>query len=396
MEVIIRPNDSFWYYSQLFDIPLILIEQSNPQLNANQLLVGQSIKLPGYTLNNYQINGTDSLWKIAIENNIPVDMLLLMNQSIDATNLQIGQTIVIPQRVNGLLISDFDNYTFEKMVSDINNLLSVYPFISRQIIGKSVVGKDLVELQIGNGSKQVHIDGSFHANEWITTSAIMRFVNDYVLSLTNKKAIRGVNMLPLYNESFLSIVPMVNPDGVNLVLEGAEAAGEFKQDVLEINNQNEDFSNWKANISGVDLNNQYPALWEVEAARKPDSPQPRDYPGPYPLSEPEAIAMANLARERNFLRVNAFHTQGEVIYWGFEGLEPAVSRDIVNEYARVSGYQPIRYIDSYAGFKDWFIQDFRRPGFTIELGSGVNPLPFTQFEEIYQESLGIMVANLYL
>ncbi|SDQ56060.1 g-D-glutamyl-meso-diaminopimelate peptidase [Virgibacillus subterraneus] len=396
MEVIIRPNDSFWYYSQLFDIPLILIEQSNPQLNPDQLLVGQSIKLPGYTLNNYQINGNDSLWKIAIENNIPVDMLLLMNQSIDAKNLQIGQTIVIPQRVNGLLISDFDNYTFEKMVSDINNLLSVYPFISRQIIGKSVMGKDLVELQIGNGSKQVHIDGSFHANEWITTSVIMRFVNEYVLSLTNKKTIRGVNMLPLYNESFLSIVPMVNPDGVNLVLEGAEAAGEFKQEVLEINYQNEDFSNWKANISGVDLNNQYPALWEVEAARKPDSPQPRDYPGPYPLSEPEAIAMANLARERNFLRVNAFHTQGEEIYWGFEGLEPAVSRAVVNEYARVSGYQPIRYVDSYAGYKDWFIQNFRRPGFTIELGSGVNPLPFAQFEEIYQESLGIMVANLYL
>ncbi|MGP4107130.1 M14 family metallopeptidase [Virgibacillus sp. L01] len=396
MEVFIRPNDSFWYYSQLFDIPLILIELSNPQLNANQLMVGQSIEMPGYTPTNYQIKGNDLIWKIAMENNIPVDLLLLMNQSIDPANLQIGQTIVIPQRVNSLIISDFDNYTFDKMLGDINNLLAIYPFISRQNIGNSVMGKDLVELQIGNGGKQVHIDGSFHANEWITTSVIMRFLNDYALSLTNKQPIRGVNMLPLYNDSLLSIVPMVNPDGVNLVLNGSSAAGEHQQEVLEINNQDEDFSNWKANISGVDLNNQYPALWEIEAARKPDSPQPRDYPGPYPLSEPEAIAMANLVRERNFLRVNAFHTQGEVIYWGFEGFEPEVAGEIVNEYARVSGYQPIRYVDSYAGYKDWFIQDFRRPGFTIELGSGVNPLPFAQFEEIYQESLGIMLANLYL
>lgn len=396
MEVFIRPKDSFWYYSQLFDIPLILIEQSNPQLNANQLMVGQSIELPGYTPTDHQIKENDLLWKIAMENNIPVDMLLLMNQSIDPANLQLGQTIVIPQRVNSLIISDFDNYTFDKMIDDINNLLAIYPFILRQNIGNSVMGKDLVELQIGNGGKQVHIDGSFHANEWITTSTIMRFVNEYVLSLTNKRPIRGVNMLPLYNDSLLSIVPMVNPDGVNLVLNGSSAAGAHQQEVLEINNQDEDFTNWKANISGVDLNNQYPALWEIEAERKPDSPQPRDYPGPYPLSEPEAIAMANLVRERNFLRVNAFHTQGEVIYWGFEGLEPVVSRDIVNEYARVSGYQPIRYVDSYAGYKDWFIQDFRRPGFTIELGSGVNPLPFAQFEEIYQESLGIMLANLYL
>lgn len=396
MEILIRPNDSFWYYSQLFDVPLILIEQSNPQLNANQLMVGETIQLPGYLQGNYQISANDSLWKIAIENNIPVDMLLLANQSLDPANLQIGQSIIIPQRVDNVVIGDYNNYTFDKMTRDINNILSIYPFIFRNVVGKSVMGKDLVELQIGNGSKQVHLDGSFHANEWITTSTIMRFVNEYALSLTNKKPIRGLNMLPHFNDTRLSIVPMVNPDGVNLVLKGATAAGPYQQGVLEINNHNEDFSNWKANISGVDLNNQYPALWEVEAERKPDSPQPRDYPGPYPLSEPEAIAMADLARERNFLRVNAFHTQGEVIYWGFEGLEPPVSQDIVNEYARVSGYQPVRYVDSYAGYKDWFIQDFRRPGFTVELGTGVNPLPFGQFEEIYQESLGIMLANLYL
>ncbi|WP_164668817.1 M14 family metallopeptidase [Virgibacillus doumboii] len=396
MEIIVRSTDTFWYYSQLFDIPLVLIEQSNPQINANQLTVGQIVQLPGYIKSDYQIAANDSLWNIAIRYNIPVDMLLLTNQNIDSASLQIGQSIVIPQRVDNLILSDFNNYTFEKMVRDMNNLLLVYPFIFRQVIGSSVMGKDLIELQIGNGGKQVHIDGSFHANEWITTPVIMRFINEYALSFTNKRPIRGLNMLPLFNDTRLSVVPMVNPDGVNLVLNGASAAGQYQEQVLSINNQNTDFSSWKANISGVDLNNQYPALWEIEAQRKPDSPQPRDYPGPYPLSEPESIAMAELARERNFLRVNAFHTQGEVIYWGFEGLEPPVSQDIVNEYARVSGYRPIRYVDSYAGYKDWFIQDFRRPGFTVELGSGVNPLPFSQFDEIYQETLGIMLANLYL
>lgn len=396
MEVIIRPNDTFWYYSQLFDISLILIEQSNPQLNANQLTTGQRVQLPGYVKSEYKITVNDSLWNIAIRYNIPVDTLLLINRNLNPANLQIGQSVVIPQRIDNFIISDFDNYTFEKMVRDINNLLSVYPFIFRKVIGSSVMGKDLIELQIGNGSKKVHIDGSFHANEWITTSTIMRFLNEYVLSVTNSRPIRGLNMLPLFKDTCLSIVPMVNPDGVNLVLNGASAAGQFRQQVLAINNQHTDFSNWKANISGVDLNKQYPALWEIEAQRKPDSPQPRDYPGPYPLSEPESIAMAELVRERNILRLNAFHTQGEVVYWGFEGIEPPVSQEVVNEYARVSGYQPVRFVDSYAGYKDWFIQDFRRSGFTVELGSGANPLPFSQFDEIYQESLGIMLANLYL
>lgn len=395
MEVIIRPDDSFWYYSELFDIPVILIEQSNPQLNPEQLMTGQVVRIPGYMEGFYQIAAGETLWDIAMERNLPVDMLELANPDIEPQNLQDGPQLTIPERVNNLMITDFNHYTSDKMVRDIGRLLTIYPFIFQKTIGSSVMGKDIIELQIGTGNKQIHLDGSFHANEWITTSVIIRFLNEYARALTNRMPIRELNVLPCFIDTNLSVVPMVNPDGVDLVLDGASAAGPYQDQVLALNNQKQDFSNWKANIAGVDLNNQYPALWEVEAARKPDSPQPRDYPGPHPLSEPEAIAMAKLAEERNFLRVNAFHTQGEEIYWGFEGLEPLISEPIVNEYAHESGYRAIRCIDNYAGYKDWFIQEFRRSGYTVELGSGVNPLPFDQFDKIYQETLGIMLANLY-
>ncbi|WP_404459410.1 M14 family metallopeptidase [Oceanobacillus kapialis] len=396
MEVTVRQGDSLWYYSQLFGIPLILIEQSNPQDSPEQLSIGQVIQIPGYVSETYTIQENDTLYSISIRNNVPLDMLFLLNASLNPNNLQQGQTIEIPQKVNALLFTDPDNYTYDKMLDDLEAIQEVYPFIRQNIIGNSVMGKELIELQIGNGSKQVHLNGSFHANEWITTPVIMRFLNEYALALTNHLPIRGVFALPLLTDTTLSVVPMVNPDGVNLVLNGASAAGDREQQVLTINNQQEDFSNWKANIRGVDLNNQYPALWDVEAARKPTSPEPRDFPGYSPLTEPEAIAMADLARQQTFDRMNAFHTQGEEIYWGFEGDEPPESEDIVMEYARVSGYEPVQYIDSYAGYKDWFIQEFQQPGFTVELGSGVNPLPIEQFEEIYQETLGIMLANLYL
>lgn len=396
MEIIVRPGDSFWYYSQLFDISLSLIEDSNPTVSPSNLLAGDRIQIPGYILTQYNIQANDTLWTIAAVNNISLDHIELVNPGLNPMSLQIGQGIFLPQRATDMIVSDVTNYTYEKMMNDIQLLQSVYPFIFNRTIGNSVMGKDIVELQIGSGPKEVHLNGSFHANEWITTPIIMRFLNHYALSLTNYNPIRGIQMLPLYSNTQLSIVPMVNPDGVNLVLNGASAAGERSQEVLAINNQSEDFSNWKANINGVDLNNQFPALWEVEAQRKPSSPQPRDYPGPSPLSEPEAIAMAQLAEEKNFLRVNAFHTQGEVIFWGYEGYEPPVARDIVIEYANVSGYIPIQYVDSYAGYKDWFIQEFRQPGYTVELGSGVNPLPIEQFPEIYEESLGIMLANLYM
>jgi g-D-glutamyl-meso-diaminopimelate peptidase len=72
-----------------------------------------------------------------------------------------------------------------------------------------------------------------------------------------------------------------------------------------------------------------------------------------------------------FLWVHAFLTQGEVIFLGFQGLKLPESEGIINEYARASGYEPIQYVDRCAGYKDWFIQEFRRPGFTVELGAGV-------------------------
>lgn len=396
MEIFVRPHDSLWYYSELFNIPLVLIEQSNPGVDPALLNIGQRILIPGYVLHEYTIKANDSLWTIANQYNLTVDSLLLVNQQINPNQLQIGQNIMLPQRVTNLIVDDINNYTYAKMIAHIEELISIYPFIQQQMIGRSVLGKNLVALQIGTGMKNVHINGSFHANEWITTPIIMRFVNEYLLALTNNEPIRGLYMLPLFLETNLSVIPMVNPDGVDLVIDGISAAGQYSTEVLAINGESEDFSNWKANIRGVDLNNQFPAEWEIEAERKPKQPAPRDYPGPYPLSEPEAMAIANYTSVSNFSRVNAFHTQGEVIFWGFEGLEPPESEVIANEYARVSGYEPIQYTDSYAGYKDWFIQDFRRPGFTIELGRGMNPLPIEQFPEIYENSLGIMLANLYL
>lgn len=396
MEIRIRQSDTLWYYSQLFDVPLVLIEQSNRELTPQNLSIGQQVQIPGFILNQHTIDASDTVWQLSSQYNVPMDALLLVNQTITPTNLVLGSTISIPYRVRDLLVQDVTNYTYEKMVNDLGRLSSVYPFLVEQVIGNSVMGKNLTELRVGIGSKRVHVNGSFHANEWITTPVIIKFVNEYLLALTNSSTIRGMNMLPLFMETFFSIVPMVNPDGVNLVLNGVPDDPFYAEQVLEINNQGRDFTNWKANINGVDLNNQYPALWEIEANRKPSSPAPRNYPGPSPLSEPESIAMAELTNERNFARANAFHTQGEVIYWGFEGLEPPISEVIVNEYARVSGYEAIQYVDSYAGYKDWFIQEYQRPGFTIELGSGTNPLPISQFDEIYEESLGIFLANLYL
>lgn len=395
MQVTVRSGDSLWYYSQLFMVPLNLVIDSNPNINPSALKVGQEVQIPGFTIERYTIKRGDTFWKLSTNRHVSTDALLLLNQNVNPNQLAVGSMVTLPKRIITPSFNRRMNYTFQSLQTDLSSLKEVFPFIKINQIGSSVLGKPIQEIKIGTGPKKVQINASFHANEWITTPILMAMVNNYLLALTNMRPIRGLNVLPYYQNVSLSIVPMVNPDGVDLVLNGPPA--ERREEVLRINNGSTDFSGWKANIRGVDLNNQFPAKWEFEKERSEEnSPAPRDYLGTAPLTEPEAIAMAEFAQANSFDRMLAFHTQGEEFYWGYEGMEPPESQTIADEFARVSGYTSVQYIDSFAGYKDWFIQDFLKPGFTIELGRGINPLPLSQFDEIYEEVLGIFLASLYM
>ena len=160
---------------------------------------------------------------------------------------------------------------------------------------------------------------------------------------------------------------------------------------------------WKLNNpTGVDLNLQFPAGWENAKQIKYEqgfiSPAPRDFVGESPLSEPESKAVYNFSIKHNFRLVIAFHTQGQEIYWQFQNFNPSNSEYIGNRFAQASGYllAETPYNSNFAGYKDWFIQEYNRPGYTIEAGIGENPLPISQFDEIYNNIIGILILGAVL
>ena len=156
---------------------------------------------------------------------------------------------------------------------------------------------------------------------------------------------------------------------------------------------------WKANINGVDLNLQFPAGWEqareIKFSQGFTSPAPRDFVGFGPLTEPESLALYNFTLRNNFRLILAYHTQGKEIYWQFQGFEVENAEEIGNVLATVSGYRlaNVPFESGFAGYKDWFLQQYQRPGYTIEAGIGQNPLPISQFGEIYRNNLGILVLG---
>lgn len=283
----------------------------------------------------------------------------------------------------------------------IDALAAAYPFCRSQVLTETAFGRPVKTLVIGEGERQVLFTAAHHANEWITIPVLLKFVEELAQAISEGGKIWGVDARTIGRLTTIHTVPMVDPDGVDLVT-GAIQPGQLQYEAAEalaaFYPQIPFPDGWKANLLGVDLNLQYPAGWltarEIKFAAGYDRPGPRDYVGRAPLTQRESKALAEYTEFVNPRLVLAYHTQGRVIYWQFKDYQVTGARELAQEFARVSGYsvEDTPYESSFAGYKDWFIQNFRRPGFTIEAGSGENPLPLSQFDTIYKENLGILVT----
>ena len=337
----------------------------------------------------------DSFFRIAAKYGISTLALETANPEADPLDLQPGQKIIVP--LSFPVVPGNIPYTSTALLYSIKGLRARYPFLYADSIGDSVLGTPIYLLRMGSGERRVFFNGAHHANEWITAPLLMQYLERYALAYMEDKAIGGIAAAELFRRAELSIVPMVNPDGVDLVtgLLGPGSRAYFQ--ALSMNGTAADFpENWKANIKGVDLNLQYPAGWDmarkIKYAQGYTQPGPRDFVGPEPLSEPESRAVYEFTRKTDFSLTLSYHTQGEVIYWKYLDYEPAGSRRIGLEFSRLSGYalELTPEASAYAGYKDWFIQAYDKPGYTIEVGSGNNPLPLEQLPDIAQKNEALL------
>ena len=349
----------------------------------------------------YMVQKGDTYYKLARRFGTSVRAIRTANPNQNPQILRVGQYLTVPF---GFPVVPTDvPFTSELVNICAQGLTARYPFISRSTVATSAYGRNVVLLQMGEGRRSVLYNASHHANEWITTPVVLHFLEQYAEAVANEDKIFGLEAAALFRNTRLDMVPMVNPDGVDLVT-GAIEAGSAQYEVAQLiaaYYPSIPFPDgWKANLTGVDLNLNYPAGWEQARENKFalgfTGPAPRDYVGEAPLDQPESAAMARLTRQTQPRLTLSYHAQGEVIYWKFMDLEPAGAEEIGQEFARVSGYalENTPFASGFAGYKDWFIQDFDRPGYTIEVGLGESPLPLSQFDRIYRDNLGILTLGL--
>ncbi len=281
-------------------------------------------------------------------------------------------------------------YDYEQLISDLNQLASEHPYMEVAYLGKSILGRSIPFLRIGNGNRGVLYVGAHHGMEWITAAILVRFATDFCTRLSEKGKIGKILPNAIYQTHSLYILPMLNPDGVEYQIHGINQDNPLYERLLTMNKGSEDFSHWQANARGVDLNHNYDAgFWEykkIEAKNGIENGAPTRFSGEAPESEPEVRLLCDWIRYHEELKgALTLHTQGEEIFCGVPEQNRRID-SIAERICKKTGYLRSVAYDSaaYGGMTDWCLQQ-GLPSFTIECGKGENPLPFAHLEMIYRE-----------
>jgi g-D-glutamyl-meso-diaminopimelate peptidase len=258
------------------------------------------------------------------------------------------------------------------------------PLLSVAVFGRSLLGRNLYCVTLGQGQPRILLVGGVHGMEHIT-SALLLWYGAYL----GKKAV----------PCQVTIVPMLNPDGVEIHHYGSKKGGQYRSLIEKVSGG--DPHRWQANGRGVDLNHNFNANWYDLHRREQEAgivgPGWTRFGGTFPESEPETAALVQLCRKGDFAMAVAFHTQGEEIYWDYHQLSPPEGRILGEKMAAQSGYRlsSPEGLAEGGGFKDWFLTSFHRPAFTVEMGKGENPLPEGDFPALCETMKALLDGILF-
>ena len=287
------------------------------------------------------------------------------------------------------------NYTYDTMNSDLRKLAEEFPnLLSVTSIGKSELGKELTLAVLGNpnAKKRVFISAAIHAREHMTATISVAQI-EYMLRNPNEKLSGdGLTFAQLLDKTCFYILPMSNPDGIEIAQTGVIPEG-FR------NKYGSRYASiWKANALGTDLNMNFDAEWEKAGNTSTASKTPAylGYKGTAPESAAESKAIAEYVRNGNFDLVLCYHTHGSVIYWNYGNDKKVINKscDIARRVAAESGYVlDEQGSTSVAGLKDYVMSKLKIPSLTIEFGSESSPLNIRDFDNIWVRTKNILAVS---
>lgn len=282
-------------------------------------------------------------------------------------------------------------YSYRVLEQDIKQLEKQYGDVIRVTsIGRSYLGRELWAIKLGKGNSNILMIGSHHGREWMTTSILMKMLEEYAKAYQKGTNYRS-HSDKLLDKVSIWFVPMLNPDGVMIQQNGIEDFSFIRRWKLKrMNEGSNDFARWKANAKGIDLNRQYPSGWEQIKAG-PTKPYYQFYKGKKPLQARESVAITHFTKKVKPTIAVAYHSSGREVFWNYKnGKNLGRDRRIAEKVAKTTKYQlskPSKNATG-AGYTDWFITNFHLPAMTIEICPFVKETspPLSLFEEEWERN----------
>ena len=294
-----------------------------------------------------RIQPGDTYWELAARYGTTSQAIATANPSLDPERLPVGAPMRVPL---GFPVVPTDVPMTSNLCSlCIRGLVGRYPGLCRmEALTTTAFGRPVEALTMGSGQRRVLYTAAHHANEWITATLLLAFAEDLAKAAMAGAVIGGYPGRELLEVATIHMVPMVDPDGVDLVTGALPAdSGDyaFARSLASYYPSIPFPNGWKANLLGIDLNLNYPAGWETAREIKFEQgftrPGPRDYVGRAPLDQRETQALARYTQTLNPALVLAYHSQGEVIYWQFQDIYVPGARELGEKFAALSGYSPL-------------------------------------------------------
>ena len=205
--------------------------------------------------------------------------------------------------------------------------------------------------------------------------------------------------LESYGDVCYHIIPMVNPDGVEIAQTGSLTAVQqkiYQQDMALGYTERplEEYAAlWKANGQGIDLNQNFPAGWEKMGGRGVRSSE--GYKGEEPFSGVEARLLRDYTLRYDFDATLSYHASGSVIFYAYGTRQPVneQSFSLAMAVAQATGYQMVGDIgNSHGGYKDWAMDTLGIPSLTIEIGCEDAPLTEKELSSTFVRNIRIFPA----
>lgn len=273
------------------------------------------------------------------------------------------------------IVSIYDvKYSYSDMSRDIKRMAQFYQDVMElSILSKTADNNNIYCVRLGNknAKKKVVIQSAMHAREWLNSQLIMKMLERCCKSYYSGKY-GGISYRKLFNNVCFYIVPMLNPDGVNISQYGLARIKSPSLRKLVKRHGRGRYSRWKANARGVDLNNNFSAGFRKGNARG-SKRGPAGYSGPYACSERESKALQNLVNKVKPKAVINYHEAGRVIYY-------TRASSLLNLVRQKTGYRPVH--ESIKGANGSFGDWLTRKGIiwcTPETCVGTAPVGHSQF-----------------